>query len=135
MKRVVVVFPFMPRPVNGYTSGMKIGVRVCAVLLLLVASSLSQNHAPTAEQCRADQRLWQSQVDDMPEEISKVLFQTLTDRGHEMADCIVVDGSYWESYSHTAVALHIQQSRRLMHFLERHKLLKQFVAEDAAGKR
>jgi hypothetical protein len=115
---------------------MKASIRVCAVVMLfLVANSFSQNHAPTVEQCRADQRLWQSQIDEMPKEISKVLFQTLTDRGHEMADCIVVDGSYWQSYSHTAVALHIESSRRLMHFLERHKLLKQFLAEDDAGKR
>jgi len=125
----------MGYPPKDYTSRMKSSIYVCAVLLCLTVTSFSQDHAPTVEQCRSDQRLWQSQLDNASQEISKLPFLTLTDRGHEMADCIVVDGDSWQSYSHTSVALHIQQSRRLMHFLERHNLLKQFLAEDAAGKR
>jgi hypothetical protein len=43
-------------------------------------------HAPTTEQCQADQRLWlskleQSQSNDLPD------YQTLSQWAHEMNDC------------------------------------------------
>lgn len=108
---------------------------ICAALLLLAATSFAQDHAPTVEQCRADQRLWWNQLDTQPEEISSLPFKKLNQRTGEMIACAAVDEERRDSYIRTQGMFQIQQSMRLLNFVERHNLMGQFLAEDKAGKR
>lgn len=115
---------------------MKTSIRVSVfVMMLCVASAFSQNNSPSVEQCRGDQHLWFDQLTNQPEEISKLPFHKLTDRLHEMNQCSLSDKDQWQSYSSTAFMLEVLQATRLLHFLERHGQTRQFLAEDAAGKR
>jgi hypothetical protein len=118
-----------------YTSLMKISARISVVIFLLTALSLGQDHAPTVQQCEADQRLWWEQLDTQPEEISKLSFRKLNQRSGEMADCAVIDEEHINAYNRTSVLLLIQQSSRLANFVVRHNLMSQFLAEDKVGKR
>jgi hypothetical protein len=113
---------------------MKTTVRLSAALLLFLAVSPAQDHAPTVDQCRADQRLWSSQL-DTPEEVNALSFRKLNKRSEEMAACSTVDEEHPTSYSLTGARLTLQKESRLFDFVTRHKLFDQFLAEDAAGKR
>ncbi|MFZ0226036.1 MAG: hypothetical protein WAL41_03615 [Mycobacterium sp.] len=105
-----------------------------AVLLLLPAASFGQDHAPTAQQCQADQRFWFGQI-DTPPELSKLSFRELQQRAEEMHKCNAVDATNVRYYQATQELLHFEQLHRLEHFLERHSLMGKFLAEDDAGKR
>ncbi len=106
-----------------------------AILLFFPAISLAQDHAPTVEQCRADQRLWSEQFDSRPEEVSKLSFRKLIVRGKEMTDCAVVDEEQIRAYNRTADSVQVEAGSRLLNFVTRHNLMAQFIAEDNAGKR
>ena len=85
-------------------------------LLLAIAVPLQLIHAqevkyaPTVEQCRADQRLWLSKL----EQPNSIGIPNVDDALGEIFAVMV---------------------RRLVGFLERHNLMDQFLGEDAQGKR
>ena len=118
-------------------------------LLLVIAVPLQLihaqevKHAPTVEQCRADQTLWFSKINDdakaeeaegLREPVAhSISFQQLNFLILEMHDCARIDpeskGLYYRTSGDAAVAA----NNRLMNFLYRHNLSSQFVAEDAQG--
>jgi len=104
------------------------------MLAFLVGTSLAQEvkHAPTVEQCRADQKLWLSKVEDpSASESSRVL----DGWGTEMIECLTVDPTFENRYYNTAAEIHSEQLSRVVNFLSRHNLYTQFLHEDQAGKR
>jgi hypothetical protein len=114
---------------------MKLNLTLCVLLLSLIPSLFSQDHAPTVEQCRADQRLWAAQLDGNPEIVRSLAYYQLNDRMGEMADCVAVDRDREIVYADTAGRFNNRQMVRLLDFVKRHELHDQFIAEDAAGKR
>ena len=112
---------------------MKPTITLCA-LLLSITPLCAQDHAPTVEQCRADQRLWLVQSDDK-EHVKGLSFAQINDRMIEMANCVAVDRDRAIMYSETGGRFANQETIRLLDFIRRHDLADQFWAEDAAGKR
>jgi hypothetical protein len=91
-------------------------------------------HAPTVEQCRADQKWWLDKVED--EHSGKTIgFSTLDLWVVEMNNCRSVDPENWSAYYNTQAEIAQTQGLRLFHFLDRHHLWDQFYTEEARGKR
>jgi hypothetical protein len=112
-----------------------------ALILLTTSVPLSSangeqtiEHAPTTEQCHADQKVWLSEVDDQSA-IDRESFHTLDQRVAEMSQCEQVDSRNKAQYYITAAATRSEQSSRMANYLNRHNLFEQFIAEDTAGKR
>lgn len=93
-------------------------------------------HAPTVEQCRADQALWLSKL-EIPYHrgTDDVVVSTLHQWQSEMHDCEAVDPPNQFKYYNTRVEALSEESLRELTFIYRHNLYHQFVEEDAAGKR
>ena len=113
-------------------------------LLLLMVTPLqlvhSQEvkHAPTVEQCHADQRLWTSKLHQapIPSGVKDVSFTELVNWYTEMKDCISIDPDHRTDYLVTLTSIDNTQMTRIVNFLDRHHLTwNQFLAEDAQGKR
>jgi hypothetical protein len=109
------------------------------VLVLVSFNSLGSQevrHAPTVEQCRADQKLWLSKLEEPGStSLANVTFNELNGWGKEMSDCGKVDPEFHFRYYNTDGEATNEQVLRLEHFLDRHNLFDQFIAEDAQGKR
>jgi hypothetical protein len=106
------------------------------VLLLLLLSSLPAQeveHAPTVEQCRADQRLWLAKIEGPSGTLPGYL--TLVSWSHEMGECTSVDPDNHALYFNVVGEIGSEELIRLEHFLDRHALLEKFIEEDKAGKR
>src|SRR6266852_4491831 len=88
-------------------------------------------HAPTLEQCRADQRLWLDKLEQttgpMPED-----YRTLNAWSHEMNDCKSVDSENKRLYYNVAGEIQAERVIRLADFLDRHDLYAKFIEEDKA---
>lgn len=109
----------------------------CLVLgwLVLTASLTGQvEHAPTVAQCQADERLWISYVEHKKDEDLPPL-TVLSDWTLEMEDCQKVDRENGRLYFNLSSEILALRLTRMSHFLARHALYKQFIDEDAAGKR
>ena len=89
-------------------------------------------HASTVDQSRAAQKLWFSKISDDPASIS---FQELNFWSLEMHGCARIEPESNKGYYQTSGDAVGTANNRLMHFLERHNLVQQFLAEDAQGKR
>jgi hypothetical protein len=93
-------------------------------------------HAPTAEQCRADRAYWMSKIeqpdvkgtDDVP-------FVTLLGWDAEMEKCRAVDPPNRWLYFNVGEEALAEMAMRERAFLVRHDMWQQFLDEDAAGKR
>jgi hypothetical protein len=105
-----------------------------AVFVLVAVASPQLEHAPTVEQCQADQELWFSKL-ETNESTSDVTFDTLRGWISEMGDCQSVDKPNWHEYYHVEAEATQERSQREFDFIVRHGLATQFVSEDAAGKR
>jgi hypothetical protein len=116
---------------------MKTARFLLPILALIPFNSLASQevqHAPTVEQCRADQRLWLSEIESNHGS-DGLAFYELTGRWVEMFECQKVDPERHFSYYNTFSEIDSEQERKLEDFLRRHKLYGQFIAEDAQGKR
>jgi len=102
----------------------------CLILTASVAGQIT--HAPTADQCQADQRLWLSQIEAGN---SKVSFDVLRQMAGEMDKCSEVDPANERRYYSTMAEASAAMELRLMKFIERHQLWRQFEAEESVGKR
>jgi hypothetical protein len=100
----------------------------------LTGRQVQIKHAPTVDQCQADQRLWLSKLGTAPD-TDLPNFSTLTEWESEMNDCQTVDPVNQAKYYNTQEEASEVQSRRLLRFIGRHGLYEQFVTEDAIGKR
>ena len=97
-------------------------------------------HAPTVDQCQADQRLWLSEVrddgaKDWAHSATNTSARTLILWGHEMTICGNVDPNNDAVYSHTWQLIQLTLNSRVEDFVMRHGVWQQFLAEDKAGKR
>jgi hypothetical protein len=110
-------------------------MRYFVLLLLLVRSLLAQEvkHAPTVEQCQADQRLWLAKLEGSAG--ASPDFVTLEHRSQEMDDCISVDPANHAKYYNVESEILAAQAQRLLSFISRHELYDKFIEEDKAGKR
>jgi hypothetical protein len=105
-------------------------------LILVGAPSYQQEvkHAPTVEQCRADQKLWLSKLENENSVVS-ISFKELSGWLREMGECRTVDPQFHNQYYNTAAEIDAEEVIRLEAFLDQHNLYDGFVAEDAQGKR
>src|ERR1035441_5690116 len=100
----------------------KFSAALCVCFLSLVIPSLGQDHAPTIEQCRADQRLWSSILQDehtFKDAASRLPLQTLKQRSGEMRDCFAVDSENTHDYFVLVAAYTTELSRRYKDFIDR----------------
>jgi phage-related protein len=70
-----------------------------------------------------------------PDSEATPMFRVLAKWGHEMRQCQRVDPEHQSKYYNTSSEVDATQMGRLLDFLERHNLYRQFLAEDEAGKR
>lgn len=110
-------------------------MRMVATVLLLASLAGAQEikHAPTIEQCRADQRVWLAEFER--ENARGRTLRTLLLWGNEMSDCRHVDPQKVDSYGVVQGYVTLAEADRYSRFLERYGLMQQFVVEDEAGKR
>jgi hypothetical protein len=109
-----------------------------AVILLPSIANPAQEHAPTLDQCNADERLWASQLSN----VDSLPYKEVEARENEMTNCATTMDTSTEtgyrnasSYKSLGSNYRGQMGRRLQTFLIRHNLIDQFLAEDAEGKR
>lgn len=62
-------------------------MKTLALLILVSATALAQEHAPTVEQCRADAAVWSAKNADISTPSDKELWA----RVREMNQCVEVD--------------------------------------------
>ncbi len=91
-------------------------------------------HAPTIEQCRADQRLWLDKLKNTTERMPED-YRTLHGWSYEMGDCRSVDPENRNPYYNVEGEINALMMIRLLDFLDRHGLYDKFIEEDKAGKR
>jgi hypothetical protein len=110
---------------------------VIAILILATAPAFAQQieHAPTVDQCQADQRLWLSRLENTNDKLNDVTTQTLLGWSKEMEACNVVDRANAFRYLNTKAEIWAEKYTRLADFVERHNLWDKFIEEDAAGQR
>ena len=91
-------------------------------------------HAPTVKQCRADQQLWLSKLEE-PGTTSRanVSYLELVKWDMETDDCVDVDPNFELRYRQTQCKTGAERLNRFFHFIDRHNLLDQFIAEDEHG--
>lgn len=116
---------------------MRIAILLAAILLPGLANP-TQEHAPGADQCDADLRLWVSQESD----VNKLPYKEVEAREREMFNCAQsTNGNAQQgfvkakSYDSASSLYRAEMGDRLSSFLRRHNLTDQFLAEDAEGKR
>ena len=100
--------------------------------------------ASTVEQCRADRTLWFSKLSDdakaeeaegLREPVAhSISFQQLNFLNLEMHNCARIDPESNDLYYKTSGDAVGTANNRLVHFIYRHNLYQQFLAEDAEGK-
>ena len=91
--------------------------------------------ASDVEQCRADQRLWLSKLEQPNDAgINNVSFNELNAWTFEMDDCRSVDPEFAREYYATEAEAESAAISRVEHFLDRHNLYGQFIADDTQGK-
>jgi hypothetical protein len=108
-----------------------------AILILATAPAFAQQieHAPSVDQCQADQRLWLHRVEDKDDKLLDITFGMLSEWYAEMDRCQAVDPPNSHRYYNTQAEIQAEKLVRFQSFVERHGLLAQFFAEDTAGKR
>lgn len=113
---------------------MKTALAIIGLALISASGAAAQDHAPLLAQCKADVRLW---VSTQQEDAKKLTFWDLNRRHREMMDCSDVDMDsethpYYEILDHFYALV---EEIRYAHFIWRHDLNHQFLAEDKAGAR
>lgn len=107
------------------------------VVIPLCIHAQEVEHAPTVEQCRADQRLWLSELEGPPgppASIGSIGYPELLKRSDEMHACRAIDPDFEDQYYNTMAEFAFARVVRLEAFLRFHKLYDQFVAEEAQGR-
>jgi hypothetical protein len=117
----------------------RVAVAFISLVCLGCFAALAQSHTPSPQQCVADVNLWSSQwsaqatfkTDDPGPPFSEI-----ERRINELADCSgskAPKGSM--SYEEMLALYWNEENQRQKAFILRHGLTKQFLEEDAAGKR
>lgn len=124
-------------------------MKTLALIIFVSVAALAQEHAPTADQCKADQAVWGSDHARIEyneaetrhiesgtanrTDIALLTIPQLKQRMHEMYQC--VDVVAVEPYHTTGNFYHDVMSDRYSSFVIRHGLIKQMMDEDAVGER
>jgi len=113
---------------------VRTSILLTALVLLFSVSSSTQEveHAPTAAQCQADERVWSKQFYESP---AVPTLKTLRAWQNELHICRTVDAGHRNSYHEFFVEIMAGEDGRAMNFLIRHDLDSKFMEEDAAGQR
>ena len=113
-----------------------LAVAVAILVASLASGHPTQNveHAPTVEQCRADQAYWFSKL-ERTHGTDDITYDNLRSWHTEMNKCAVIDPPKEWKYYNTMSESDAEVATRLMRFVNRHNLWQQFLDEDAAGKR
>ena len=106
-------------------------IGLSGLLCPVLGSTQQLEHAPTVEQCQADQKLWLKEMAQTTEQS----FTTLGQRFDEMRQCMELDPTHNNLYYNTGGQALYQRELRLQHFLVRKNLYDDFLAEDMAGGR
>lgn len=118
-------------------------------LLAAMPSASGQDHAPTATQCVADRNLWMAQITEYntaeadrlnkgsPNRtaVMQLTFIQLNARAQEMGVCADVDPANADSYNDLLAQYGSARDDRYRFFILRHRLFKQMMIEDQAGRR
>ena len=118
-------------------------------LLFVIPMTGQVEHAPTAEQCRADADVWgvprsgilipnEDQFSNlagavMPDQT--VTAKTLEARIAELGQCVKTDSVQSVRYSQGSRAYATAELERMSDFMQRHNMTAQFYQEDDQGKR
>jgi hypothetical protein len=126
------------------------------IAVLFAIPTFAQQHAPTAEVCKADVAVWynaemateyykaqQALVEDTAPnrtDIAKLPVQEVIARMNEMYDCARADvpegvDPQTNRYFQAGHFYHEVFSSRAMQFIHRHGLWDEFLKEDSSGKR
>jgi hypothetical protein len=126
-------------------------VAIVFFLLVLAAPMRAQDikHAPLATQCRADVALWNNsqEIDAYYAAVTahvrygtpnrtdtnRLSLKEVYARVQEMTDCVSVDPPHFNEYVSVQGFYITVTSDRYFSFIQRHNLIKQLRAEDAAG--
>src|SRR6516162_6665436 len=114
---------------------MKHAIGVIVLLLASQAMGQAIKHDPTVEQCRTESYLWDKDWDSNHRYATQQSIVDIEARGNELLDCYRIDKDYNNWYLAVMNAGQNEIKLRAEHFFLRHKLERQFAAEDAAGKR
>ena len=112
------------------------------LVILLCGTALAQENSPSAQQCVADANRWYLINLDQPA-LDALSFEELGRRAAEMQACAASgaptphfrENPLMEDYPNIRSIYDNQQGQRTAHYLKRHGLTREFLAEDAAGKR
>lgn len=116
-------------------------MKLVAVMALLLVSMVGQRveHAPTVEQCRADQALWYDQLEqpspDWGHSLPDISARSLYAMADQMTKCVAVDAEQIHKYNHTTQLISLVIGFRRADFMIRHNLEAKFFEEDNAGAR
>jgi hypothetical protein len=108
---------------------------VLAVFMAVSVAVGLVEHAPTVEQCQADQRLWLSQIEADHGHGPLPAYRVIDKWWREMDDCMSVDPQNKVRYYNTESETVVVQKARMEDFLERYQMWDKFLDEDAAGQR
>ena len=119
---------------------MKKILLAAAVLIAVPTIGQEVKHAPTVQQCQADQSLWFSKLNEpsstgWAHAANDTSLVTFMDWQDEMSACFAVDPDNEEKYLETTKLTFIVIGARQTDFLIRHGLTRQFLDEDKSGKR
>jgi hypothetical protein len=106
-----------------------------AFVVMVSLSAGQVEHAPTAAQCQADQRLWLSKVEAGEGQAALPEYGVIGKWAYEMSDCMNVDPENKLRYYNTESEIYVEQKGRLRDFIQRHQMWNQFLDEDEGGKR
>lgn len=121
----------MKNPSRMVFAGAVIALTASIPLLRATEPQQTLEHAPTVEQCQADQKIWLTEMTQSNDQS----FSTLGQRFTEMRQCIELDPAHNTRYYNTGSQALYLQALRETDFLTRHNLYDQFIEEDAEGKR
>lgn len=135
---------------------MKIYSLVPLLLLSAFPTNTQVEHAPTPQECRADANVWDLPTPDLStnpflsgkDEVTgyatviaddaTLSTKTLESRNAELSQCAKTDTGFFNMrtrYNLATRAYTLAELMRVEQFVQRHKLLTQFYAEDERGKR
>lgn len=112
-----------------------LALALIVVSLTIPVTSVQVEHAPTVQQCQADQRLWLSKLEVTPPDTDLPAFPKLRQWSSEMGDCKEVDPKNGWEYFNVQSESNTIQAARMLRFLKRHQMWDKFLEEDAAGTR
>lgn len=99
-------------------------IPILAVFLFLSTANFAQEHAPTPDQCQADERMWSNESVHATSgtgfdlTIKQYPLNEMIARSKEMLGCVAVDRRNAGTYNSTAALILSQIERRLIRYIQ-----------------